>query len=90
MTEATPDTRPQAPSLRHHLREHWLVALLLGILLAAAVGSWQYQRFLPQFNQQIEANLCAFFWYLTLHNEVCSSLCSSLHGIGQIDVQLWQ
>lgn len=54
MTEATPDTRPQAPSLRHHLREHWLVALLLGILLAAAVGSWQYQRFLPQFNQQIE------------------------------------
>lgn len=54
MTEPTTETRPGAPSLRHHLREHWLVAILLGVLLATALGWWQYQRFVPQFNQQIE------------------------------------
>jgi CheY-like chemotaxis protein/signal transduction histidine kinase len=36
------------------LREHWLVALLLGIFIATGVTTWQYQRFVPQFNQQIE------------------------------------
>lgn len=54
MTTTPTDTRPKTPTLRNYLREHWLVAILLGTLLAAAVGWWQYKSFVPQFNQQIE------------------------------------
>ncbi|MEJ2680792.1 MAG: hypothetical protein P8176_08235 [Gammaproteobacteria bacterium] len=53
MTEQTVENLTKTPSLRHHLREHWLAAFLVGVLLITMASFWQYHRFVPTFNQQM-------------------------------------